>query len=144
MSTEATLGPTTNIFRFDPPDLKRIRASAHACVGLCFFVGWLRGPFSEVLDRFSGRELFQYCFNIVPILFQYCSSIAPSSTVSMLFQYSSSTFSVLFQCCSKQFQYCSDTAPVLFQCCSNRVPVLFQYYTSCCTCFATVLLQLPA
>ena len=42
---QKTLGTTTNILRFDPPDLKRIRASAHACVGLRFFAGWLPGPF---------------------------------------------------------------------------------------------------
>ena len=116
---QKTLGTTTNSLRFDPPDLKRIRASARACVGLRFFAGWLPGPFSEILERFSGRELFQYCFSIGPILFQYCTSTA----VSVLFQYCSSTAPVLLQYCFSAvpilFLYITSIAPVLFQCCPN-------------------------
>ena len=148
MSTKIVGRPNRH-FEILPPDLKRICASARACVELHFFAGWLPGPFSEILERFSGRELLQYmlyCFSIGPRLFQYCTSTA----VSVLFQYRSSTAPILFQCCpntvpvlhqyyfntiSVLFQYCSSTAPVLFQCCSNTVeyvPIRFQY------CFSAV------
>ena len=144
MSTKKTLGATTNIFRSDPPDLKRIRASACACVGLRFLRVGCEDPF----QRFWRGSLAENCSKTVSALVPYCSSPAPVllfqycfNTVPVLLQHCSSIVSVLFQCCCCTapvllqyyfsavpilFQYCSSTAPVLLQYCFNTVPVLLQ------------------
>ena len=123
-STKKNVGRHNQHFEIWPPRPEtHSRKSSRMCRAP-FFAGWLRGPFSEILERFSGRELFQYCFSIGPILFQYCTSIS----VSVLFQYCSSTAPVLFQCCSNTIEY----VPIRFQYCFSAVPMTSHWFSGKC------------
>ena len=128
MSTKKRWAPQPTFSDLIPRPETHSRKCSRMC-RLRFLGGWLPGPFSEILERFSGRELLQCCFSIGPIQY-YCSSIAPV----LLFQFCSSTGPVLLQYCFSAVPTlllcCLSTAPVLFQSCSSTVPVLHQYYSN--------------